>query len=156
MKKVDAAAVEEARETVIKACRDAGVPLAIIQRAIGGSRLVAPKKPKAWKKGAAPTIEQVVDVFLAALEKHADRVELADLQSARVLRVWAGPRAVAMWVVKAVLRDAVTLDAIGRFFNRDHSTALHAISTSAEKAVERDPRLAKASRDAVAFFKKRG
>lgn len=155
MKKADAKAIEDARKAVIAACRAHGVPLAVINRAIGGSRIQPKKKPARWAGRKAPTIDQIVAVFLDAMAKHAWPVELADLQSDRVLRAWAGPRAVAMWTIKAILHDDVTLTAIGEFFNRDHSTVITAIGVGAEKAVERSPELARASRDAVAFFRKR-
>ena len=152
-KKTSTAALEASRKAVIAAARKAGVPLADINRAIGVPRLAPKKRPKAWKAGASPTIDQVVDVFLTALAKHGEPVALADLQSPRTLRVWSGPRAVAMWVVREVLKDAVTLKTIGEFFGRDHSTVVAALNRCKHGVFDRGA-MAKSAKATIAHFRK--
>ncbi len=147
--------VASARRDLIAAGRSAGMTDARISLAIG-VRLAGTKRPRAadpHKGKGAPTIEQVLQVFVAKMEEHAWKVELDDLLSRRLLKAWVGPRVVAMATVKAVLGGGASLVAIGQAFGRDHSTVHHAVNTAAQQWGEREPKLAKVSRETVRFFR---
>lgn len=151
----DADLIRKDRRALLKAARDAGIPEAAIKRAMGMAREERPRRRSKWNGKTAPTIDQVVDVFVAKMAEHAWSVTRDELASARTVRAWAAPRQVAMAVCRAILGDQIAgLTALGKVFGgRNHATVKHAIDVGAVEQMKRDPRLKTVANETSKFFK---
>lgn len=85
------------------------------------------KNSEAWElvsrlllSGNGPTISEIA--FRVAAETG---VTVAEMRTSTRVRSVARARQVAMFRAR---REGKTLEAIGRFFNRDHTTVLHAVA----------------------------
>ena len=63
-------------------------------------------------------------------------IELADLLSDRRSVAIVRPRQIAMWLARQLTPKSIPM--IGRCFNRDHTTVLHAVETVERRIFESD------------------
>lgn len=90
----------------------------------------------------APLVLQQHDGIIARVQKAVSahyKVPLAEMTSQRRGRNVARPRQVAMYLCREL--SPLSLPCIGRRFNRDHTTVIHAIKTI-ERLIETDPDMA--------------
>jgi hypothetical protein len=146
--------IARARDRVRKAATQAGIPLAEVQLALGGPRPRPAAKADAWDGRKPPTVDQIAREFTTQLAGAGMPVDLDDLRSERVLRAFSAPRAVAMAVIRDVLKDAVTLAAIGEYFGRDHSTVVAALNRNKAGAFAEHRAIVAAAKRTVAKFRR--
>lgn len=154
------------RAKLIAAGRKAGMSDAALIRAGMRREDLAPtkrpEKPKPWKAASAPTIPSIVAHFVYEANQAGVMIVPHDLTSSGEAagarqRGQAGPRMVAMWLVRTILGEEASFPAIGRYFGgRDHSTVMHAFNEGASNHFERSPVMREIAEKVRARFTKGG
>lgn len=142
------------RDRAIEALRRAKFTARAINRILGGARVdSAAPRPKPVERLDAK-IEAIAMRLINTLSNSNWVVHLDELQGERTTRAIAAPRGAAMFLARRILGDGASFPAIGSYFNRDHSTVIHACTVRAWADID-DDRLMKAVHRVLRGYGKR-
>lgn len=82
----------------------------------------------------APTVQEIIEAVAA----HAG-CSHADLTGPSRLAALVRARHLAIWLAHQIGRQELSLPALGRCFNRDHTTMIYALRQHEERSGQRDP-----------------
>lgn len=122
---------------------------------IAGLRMQTAARSLASLQTADAPMPDVVAAYLEALDVIGVMVggrkyEFADLAGISRCRAYAAPRQVCMWLCRQICKSQ-SLPAIGRQFNRDHTTVMHALLRAPE-IMAANPQLRMAAAIVLAKF----